>query len=402
MTGSPPVLSLRKKILFSLILVVVFAGALEVCARIYLHQFKGYSGGPLLQYEFDPYKNVLPTRNFVDTRGIEHNSAGFRRSSEVARAKPEGTYRIFLMGGSTAYGTGGLWPHIQTEFEVLKNSETIDAYLEQQLHEQYPGARFEVINAAIPSIWTHHHLIYLNQTILNYQPDMVILVDGYNDFYFYGRDHDQFRSYAYKEHSHRIMGEPTLGSLAYGNFWWLGRKSAFVHLALRQARVVKQLLSRPEREPIVVDSAFAGLRDVFPNNALQMVERIALLLQQENVASVFVLQPMLILEADRQNMAPIEQEMLAFNRASYLPNYEAYMRLAVPFVRDLERATVEKYGATFIDGTGLFREAEGQVFTDYVHLTPTANERLAREISSRIAPTIEASVGGGLTASAAR
>jgi lysophospholipase L1-like esterase len=392
-------LSTRKKLLFSLILLAIVAGTVELATRFYLRQFKGYTGGSLLQYEFDPYKNVLPTRNYVDSRGLEHNAQGFRRSSDVTREKQLGTFRIFLMGGSTAYGTGGLWPHIQKKHEILKNTETVDAYLEKQLNARFPGTRFEVINAAIPSIWTHHHLIYLNQTVLKYNPDMVVMLDGYNDFYFYGRDHDQFLSYAYKEHSHKIMGEPTLGSLAYVNFWWLGRKSAFVHVALRKARVIKQLFAgRPDREPIQVDSAVAGLRDVYPQNALKMVERIAMILQQEKVQGVFVLQPMLILERGRPGMPEIEQKMFDFNGKAYLPNYEQYMVQAVPFVRDLERTTVEKFGASFIDATPIFKQAKGQIFTDYVHLTPAGNEILATHIANHIQEQIRTALATHPTA----
>ena len=383
-------LSTRKKVFFSLLLLAVFAGLAEVGARIYLRMFSGYTGGKLLQYEFDPYKNITPTPSYVDSRGVTHNAQGFRRSSDVARVKPPGTYRIFLMGGSTAYGTGGLWPHIQKQYEVLKNTETIDAFLEKQLSGRFPGTRFEVINAAIPSIWTHHHLIYLNQTILKYSPDMVILIDGYNDFFHYGRDHDQFFSYAYQEHSRTIMGDPTLGSLFYVNFWWLGRKSAFAHVALRQARVVKQFFQRPSnRRPIPVDSAIAGLQEVYPKNALKMVERIAMLLQQERVHAVFALQPMLILERGRPGMPEIEQKLLEFNRESYLPNYEEFMLRAAPMVRDLERNAVEKLGGTFIDGTPIYRDAKGQVFTDYAHLTPSANEMLAAHIGKHIYETIQ-------------
>ena len=82
------------------------------------------------------------------------------------RSQP-GTYRIFLMGASTAYGLGGLWPHIEDRYPVLKNPETIDAYLEQEAAGAIrPDLQIEVINAAITSTWTHHNLIYLNQTIL--------------------------------------------------------------------------------------------------------------------------------------------------------------------------------------------------------------------------------------------
>ena len=390
----------RRKLVILIAAVALLATVLEISARWYLRAAQGYSGGPLLQYEFDPYKNVRPTPNYVDTRGVKHNAQGFRRSSNVTREKPEGTYRIFLMGGSTAYGTGGLWPHIQRTYPVLDNSQTIDAYLEQDLSQRFPGKRFEVINAAIPSIWTHHHLIYLNQTILNYHPDLVILLDGFNDFYYYVRGHDQFASYAYQEHSSTIMGEPTLRSLLYVNSWWWGRKSAFVHIALRKLRVVKLVLGgRPERKPLEVNGALVGLQEVFPRNALVMVDRIAKLLEQENVDAAFVLQPMLILERGRPEMPAIEKEMLEFNLKSYLPNYEDFMHKAVPYVSALERATVEKSGATFLDATGLFRNARGQVFTDYVHLTPEANRVLARYIADHTIARITARVAAPLAAS---
>ncbi len=119
-------------------MLAITLGVLELAATWYLKAFRGYDGEHLLQYEFDPYKNIIPTRNFVDTRGIRHNSQGFRRSTEVPLAKSEETYRIFLMGGSTAYGLGGLWPHLQRDYEVIDNSETIDAYLQKYLQHALP------------------------------------------------------------------------------------------------------------------------------------------------------------------------------------------------------------------------------------------------------------------------
>ena len=97
---------------------------------------------------------------------------------------------------------------------VLTNEQTIDHYLERSLQQAMPDRKVEVINAAITSTWTHHSLIYLNQSILKYDPDMGLFLDGFNDYFWYDRGHDQFDSYAYNMPSRSILGPPTLRSLA--------------------------------------------------------------------------------------------------------------------------------------------------------------------------------------------
>ncbi len=398
MTTDPahrPSLARWKLALLVLVTLTLLGAGLEFGTRLYLRATAGYDGEHLYQFAFDPYKNILPTPNYVDTRGLRHNSVGFRRSSEVSVEKPAGTYRIFLMGASTAYGLGGLWPHIDPEHRVLKNTETIDAYLERLLNDSLPGRKIEVINAAITSSWTHHNLIYLNQTILRYQPDMVLFMDGFNDYYFFDPHHDQFRDYTYSLPSQVIMGEPTLGSLAYANGWWLFRKSAFAHLLARGASNVKLLLSRrPPRTPIDVDNAVASHGRVFGANAFKMEERSGLILQHEHVVPVFILQPMLILERDR-SLTAVEKELFAFNVQSYLPNYEAFALRAVQTVRDRMAAMAPTMGGTFIDLTRIYKRTPGQVYTDYAHLTPEANRIAADTIAARILPFIRVGQASG-------
>ena len=389
-----PQLSRGKRFLFGSILILIMLVVLEVAAGFYLRLVQGYDGRQLMQYSFDPYKNILPTPNFRDIRGVTHNAAGFRRTTEVERVKPEGTLRVFLMGASTAFGTGGLWTHIDPNYPVLDDSETIDAYLETILQAAFPDRRVEVINAAIPSIWVHHHLIYLNQSILRYEPDLVLFLDGFNDHFFFGPHHDQFSRYAYGEHSAVIMGPPTLGALASMNGWWLFRKSALAHALMRTARTVRTMVSpRPVQRPIEVQSALAQVGHNFDANALAMMERSALILQHEGIPSLFMLQPQLIMERDRPGMPEIEQRLFDFNVESNFPNYEAFMRQAVPLVARRSQEALTALGADYMDLTRLYweRPISGQVFTDYAHLTPEANLRLAEEVAARIIPVLAGS-----------
>lgn len=378
-----------------LVLCTALFALLEFGTRLYLRATKGYDGEHLYQFAFDPYKNILPTPNFVDTRGIKHNSVGFRRSTEVSVQKPAGTYRIFLMGASTGYGLGGNWPHIDNSYPVLKNSETIDAYLEQELSSRFPGRKIEVINAAITSTWTHHNLIYLNQSVLKYQPDMVLFLDGFNDYYFYDPRHDQFGGYTYSLPSRSILGDPTIGSLIYGTGWWFFRKSAFLHELGRGLSNVKLLLaSKPVRQPIDVDKALAQHQKVYSTNALKMEERSGLIVRNEGAIPVFLLQPMLILERNRRGMTDLERRLFQFNVDSYLPNYEEFATRAAEYIRTRNTEMAAKVGGEFIDLTGIYQQVEGQIYTDYCHLTPKGNQVAAKYIADRLAPLVLADSGG--------
>src|SRR5207302_10699784 len=155
----------------------------------------------------------------------------------------------------------------------------------------------EVINAATHSAWTQPELIKLIRTLLRALPDMVLFLDGFNDFSLDSREHDQCADYSYDLQSRIVMGDPTLYAVAYANAWWLFRENALGNVLGRTARLANLLLTpRPEQPPVDVERALAGLRYVFPRSALKMWRRSGLILRDEGVAPVFMLQPMLVLE----------------------------------------------------------------------------------------------------------
>ena len=390
MSKSPPPdgpaaagLSLTKRFVFGMLLFGIVLTVLELGAQVYLRATRGYAGGEFMQYQFDPYKNIMLTPSWRDTRGVSHNAQSFRRTSPVTQQKASGTFRVILMGASTAYGLGGMWPHLQTEFAVLNDSTTIDSYLEPMLAAALPGLKVEVINAGIPSVWTHHHLIYLNQAILAYEPDLVLFLDGWNDHFFYSGDHDQFASYIQTEQASRIMGTPTIASLVRMNAWWLFRKSAFAHVTGRALQAVAPTLrgGGGPPPPIDPDSATAVATRTFDRNARKMIERNALILQHEGIPALFMLQPVLALERDRlARMPDIERRLFDFNLTAERPGYEQYIRRVVPIVSERVRETVTPLGGSYLDLTAIYDRPMGQIFTDYCHLTPTGNRLLAEFI----------------------
>ena len=124
---------------------------------------------------------ILETTSFFEVE-VEHitkdhnehpelysmNSEGFR-GSEFTKNKPDDTYRIIAVGGSTTFGSG------------VTNENTWPRILEKKLQNISEGKNVEVINAGIPQAYSFTESILIKEKILSHNPDMLIIYDGWND-----------------------------------------------------------------------------------------------------------------------------------------------------------------------------------------------------------------------------
>lgn len=374
------------------VVIVLSLAVLELASYAYLRMLEGYDGTHLMNYEFDDYKNIHPTPGYSNTHGIYHNQQGFRRKDDTPKDKPRNTFRIFLMGGSTAYGLESQSRYGKKKYGVIRNDETIDYYLEQYLNERISGTRVEVINAAITSQQSHHHLIYLNQTILKYHPDMVIFIDGFNDYYPWEKGFDQFRDYAYQERAHLFMADPTIDALASYTGWWLFRKSHFIHVAAKTVRPIwisfKRLGNQHERKKMDVPIALENLTVNAEHNFLKMVARNSIILKQAGVVGVFTVQPEIVFDQSK-HFTPLEQTILEEMSAEWPLNYSEYKNRAHQIVVKSMKQVTSDAGSTFIDLTDPFDGLDEDAYTDYCHLTPMGNRKLAEYLGHSILPLIK-------------
>jgi lysophospholipase L1-like esterase len=234
-------------------------------------------------------------------------------------------------------------------------------------------------------------LIYLNQTILKFQRDLIIFLDGFNDYFNTDPGFDQWRDYAYQERAYRFLAEPTVSAWAYYTGWWLFRKSHFFHLAGRAANNLAQMvrtLHRGERPHLDLDTAMANLRINAENNFVKMVERNGLILAHEDVQAVFALQPEIAFQQGKR-FSPLEQRIYDEMKTYWAVNYIEFKNRARPVVLDYLKKASASSGATVVDLTDIYAGVEGDVYTDYCHLTPLGNQVLAERLGVEILPIIE-------------
>ena len=104
----------------------------------------------------------------VSCPDVTYNSYGLR-GSEFEAEKPDNTYRIFAVGGSSTFGRG------------VDNSETWPAYLQQIINEKITDKEIEVINAGFPQAASEVEHGLIKNKLSSFDPDLIIMYDGWND-----------------------------------------------------------------------------------------------------------------------------------------------------------------------------------------------------------------------------
>lgn len=110
-----------------------------------------------------------PYLYYLFDEGETTNQFGFKTNYTVE--KPLGTYRIILIGGSVARGK--------------EAEQSIAAYLEKELSQRYNTDQIQVMNAGVSGYVLQQEFILVQSVLQQYNPDMIIGLDGYNDLLTY-------------------------------------------------------------------------------------------------------------------------------------------------------------------------------------------------------------------------
>ena len=123
---------------------------------------------PNLERRLDVVGDGLPGIQGPQT--ITTDSMGFRVTRTVSYdAKPEGTYRIFAIGGST------------TEQILLDDYKTWTHLLQERVGARFDSLNVEVINTGVSGLRSEQHLSTL-KFITQFSPDLVVFLIGINDW----------------------------------------------------------------------------------------------------------------------------------------------------------------------------------------------------------------------------
>jgi lysophospholipase L1-like esterase len=119
---------------------------------------------------YDPILQYVPNQH---SSTININSHGFR-GDDFQIQKQSNEIRIFILGGSTAFGYG-----------TTSDKTTLAGFLEKKILAENPDLNISVINAGIAAASSSQEQYLIIHKILPLNPDLIIIYDGWNDSRFF-------------------------------------------------------------------------------------------------------------------------------------------------------------------------------------------------------------------------
>jgi hypothetical protein len=289
---------------------------------------------------FAPQPGPLP--------GGHVNRQQFRYRTDLANPRPRGTCRIFIIGGSTAFGSG-----------ASTNETTVGGYLESLLNEQAKqyGCRFEVVTAAACGWASAHERILAENRLVEMEPDVVIALSGHNDV-FWGMLNCNINCFRSIQDTYYLR----------------------LSNALLQSNFNESLLDDlPEwHEPVSAAQTTARLR--------RNVELAQAALEKVGADYCFALQP--ILSCSRKIRTPREERMASRPGGLRSEKFQAEMAARYGECRtSLSGLKLPHFH--FWDLTEILDNAgESDVFIDRCHFGDRGHDLIARDLSRRLAPVL--------------
>lgn len=315
---------------------------------------------------------------------------GFLSETPIASEKPPNTVRIFILGGSAAFGAGQNVNYHGVHFYpdgVHSYPRNIAGQLRAYLSERHPDVNYEVINAAAYERRFHQSTLLYLETISRLSPDYVVNIEGWNDI----NSLISGNPYATAE---QLL--PALIRLKNKSESWLNRSNTLYVLSTAYDKY--RVRASRKREVSTLDASVRSISKTEyerrkptylagSHRFEQMLRHNIGILQADRTRLIFMLQPMLPRAGANKELSEIERKLLAHTVAG-ADDDSAYVLeyFLDDYFTEACRELVEGAGEIYIDGnhelTGV--NAEVEFYTDYCHLTATGNGIVAEMIGKRI------------------
>lgn len=351
---------------------------------------------PVSHYDYDFVPGVCLEYNILKGNDYEYaNSAGMREPREVPLEKPPDEFRIFLTGGSTAYGMGAIGEAAASMgWYAIPYQETISHAMEMILNATatIEGKKIRVYNAAVWGYAYQHDLMRYLAKLRRFSPDLIVSLDGANELPIVSKLTDNWDYFAEGQFNNilqDIYAYNRAGLSSYLTLWLKNNTYTMAYLwsgrdffqELHSVEVPSWAFAGPNSESHKTQRSVEEMSRLLDRNiatVVRVLENYHSAMANDGVPHIIALQPWFY-----TTKKPLhEKEKLLADLKGYrdyygLPSDQVY-RLLVQRIMESAQAR----GYFLVDFSEYFDDLSEWVFTDWCHLTSGANYLLAKELSN--------------------
>lgn len=184
---------MKKKILIICLITIALLVLIEITSMLILKfNNKFVNDEPIFNRKiscFYVYKNTPGFKHQTiksnnNEKDVIIDEYGFICNEEIKKLKPNNCLRIFITGGSAAFGSGQARPYneiIKYQTGIYSYESSIAGILKSILQNKYPEKKIEVINACSSGRKINQNITQYLAVIKDFSPDIIISMDGMND-----------------------------------------------------------------------------------------------------------------------------------------------------------------------------------------------------------------------------
>jgi hypothetical protein len=296
--------------------------------------------------EYHTYLGFAPKASFTSD-AYQINRYHFRYAEDFPAEKEPGEIRIFVTGGSKAWGAG------------VTQQKLYTTLLEEQFRKIPAHSRLRVICAAGAAYCTTQERIMIENVILRLSPDYVVMFSGRNDCYFgyIGKDIMQDQDYFQYRRLIHPKASRDLPFPRYDDYSWK------VHFLL--ARIVYYLRNFTQEKSQETDVRQPSIDpEQVIETLLANVHIVSDISRRYGFRLIFYLEPSIFSSA--KQMSLWEQSILA-RSGDKLPGFPQYNNQIYEKLRSLLNRDSQDAAYLFLDGDAAIRDTKESVFSDNVH-----------------------------------
>lgn len=324
---------------------------------------------PYFQYHPFAAFNWIPNARFLKQKV---NSQGFVSTREIPFSKEPGEFRIITLGGSSTVGNGNV------------DEQTYPRILEKLMQERFLGRKINLINGAAGGYTTRESLGYLQARLIYYRPDIVIVMHGWNDMYYFTKSDEELSQWR-KDFNLQAMWNPKVGLklkdpmprdlqyLSWSQLYlhlrdYVRKKSGFSGANTVEKRYEGVEVDKEGKPMLVMKPINSKAFDIYRDN----LEQMKTLCDANGIRMYSILQPTLFTKVGQKINERLQRSIeisMAYHAFGYQEHLDAFQK-----IYQLNR---EVFGEEFIiDATSM--NGHEELFFDHIHESPQGTAALAK------------------------